>query len=359
MSISIIIPAFNAEAYLSKAVESILKQTVADWELIIVNDGSTDSTPALADRLAVGDSRIRVVHQLNTGLPGARNRGYEESCFETEFVIFLDADDLWEPNTLQVLTAALNTDADAVAAHGMARYINEAGNFIRPGKLERRIKKRAAVINGRIAAWPLEKPTTFAVLAIDCYIVSAGSVLIRRSALEKVGLFDCMKHLSRASLEDWDLWLRLCLHGYFAVVPKIVLNYRQHGANLSKAVWLMHQGHIYVRMKLFLSPDLTPEQRCIMRVSNQQAVATEERRFAYYKWLVMRKCLLQRQTRQAAEYLRTGFQHYLCYLRLRHSIAVEEAWVMELLESSIPVPCISKNKIDEPLEDKHERRSIV
>ena len=357
MTISIVVPAYNAEEYLPETVESILAQTVSDWELIIVNDGSQDATWALAEQFAARDSRIRTVHQANTGLPGARNRGYEESSPQTRFVIFLDADDLWEPNTLGVLMSALEEHPEAVAAHGLARYIDEKGHLIRRGKLESRIHNRKAIMNGRFVSWPMEKPTTFAVLAIDCYIVSAGSVLIRRSALEKVSLFDRMKHLSRASLEDWDLWLRLCLHGDLAVAPQVVLNYRQHDANLSKARHLMHQGHVYVRMKTLLSPELLPEQRRIMQISNQQAVATDERRLAYHEWMMARESLRHGGASQAASLLRTGWRHYGRYLRLRHSVAVTEAWVRMLLESSASVPSRSetcdRNQTEEEREHSH------
>lgn len=355
MMISIVVPAYNAEKYLPQTVESILSQTVSDWELIIVNDGSRDTTQALAEQYAARDSRIRAVQQANTGLPGARNRGYEESDPRTGFVIFLDADDLWEPNTLEVLRAALEENPEAVGAHGLARYIDDHGRLIRPGKLESRIHNRKAIVNGRFVSWPRENPTTFAVLAIDCYIVSAGSVLLRRSALEKVGLFDRMRHLSRASLEDWDLWLRLCLHGDFAVVPQVVLNYRQHGANLSKATHLMHQGHVYVRMKTLSSPELLPEQRRIMQISNQQAVATDERRLAYYEWMLTRVYLRRGQAGPAAVSLWTGWQHYGRYFRLRHSLAIAEEWVSELLVSSLPVLCRPARGEDVPLKEKGEQ----
>lgn len=339
MTISIVVPAYNAETYLAETVKSILSQTVSDWELIIVNDGSQDATAMIAEDFAAHDPRIRVVHQTNMGLPGARNRGYEESNPQTRFVIFLDADDLWEPKTLEVLMAALEENPLAVASHGQARYIDDKGRLIRLGKLESRISNRKAIVDGRFVSWPMGKPTSFAGLAIDCYIISAGSVLIRRSALEKTGLFDRMQHLPRASLEDWDLWLRLCLHGDFAVAPHVVLNYRLHDANLSKARWLMHQGHIYVRMKTLLSPELTPEQRHIMEVSNQQAVAATERRLAYYEWIMAREDIQQGKAGGAASRLRAGWQHYFRYLRLRHSVAVTEPWVRMLLESSVSTPC--------------------
>lgn len=306
--ISIIVPAYNAAHFLAQTIESVLAQTVPDWELVIVNDGSQDSTGDIAAQYAARDQRIRVAQQANTGLPGARNRGFEEISADVRFVIFLDADDLWEPETLCHLLAAFDLHPAAVAAHGMARYIDGNSKPIRPGKLEARIRHRRAIVQGRVTDWPMGLPTTFAVLAIDCYIVSAGSVLIRRSALEAVGLFDRMPALPRASLEDWDLWLRLCLRGDIAVAPHVVLNYRQHEANLSQQKKLMFLGEIYVRRKIASLPELSEQQRQTLAVGARSWLATHFRRLAAYQW--------------AAGCFPAATHNYFRYVRLRHFAGV-------------------------------------
>ncbi len=283
--VGIVVPAFNAARFLAETLDSILCQTVPDWELVIVNDGSEDSTGAIADRYAACDSRIRVVHQSNLGLPGARNRGLEEVSPAAGFAAFLDADDLWEPDTLEALLAAFDLYPAAIAAHGLARYIDEASKPIRAGRLEARIRNRRVATQGRITDWPISSPTTFAVLAINCYIVSAGSVLIRRYALETAGPFDRMRSLPRASLEDWDLWLRLSLQGDFAVAAKVVLNYRQHATNLSQQKKLMFLGEIYVRRKIASLPELSHLQRDAFAVGTQSWLATHFRRLAAYHWV--------------------------------------------------------------------------
>lgn len=111
--VSVIVPAYNAERWLDAAVASVTAQTVRDWELVLVDDGSTDGTPALCDRLAAGDRRIRILHTTNGGLSAARNNGLDVAC--GEWVTFLDADDLLHPRFLEtMLSAARRTGADIV-----------------------------------------------------------------------------------------------------------------------------------------------------------------------------------------------------------------------------------------------------
>src|SRR5437879_1424517 len=97
-AVSIITPAYNAEPYLAETVRSVLAQTFGDFEMIIVDDGSTDGTAAVAQRFAEGDSRIRVVRQRNAGISGARNTAMAQA--KAPIFALLDSDDIWFPNYL-------------------------------------------------------------------------------------------------------------------------------------------------------------------------------------------------------------------------------------------------------------------
>lgn len=102
--VSIIMPAYNVDEYIEESIRSIQAQTYPNWELIVVNDGSTDTTQAVVERLASQDSRIRLVTQPNGGVSRARNRGLELA--RGEYISFLDGDDLWEPTFLRELIDA-------------------------------------------------------------------------------------------------------------------------------------------------------------------------------------------------------------------------------------------------------------
>jgi CDP-glycerol glycerophosphotransferase len=121
MGITVIIPAYNAERYLEQTVQGVLAQTVSDWELVIVDDGSADGTALVAQSYAKPDPRIRVVRQANHGIAAARNRGLAESDTSCEFVIFLDHDDLWERDALELLREELRAHPGAAAANGLNR----------------------------------------------------------------------------------------------------------------------------------------------------------------------------------------------------------------------------------------------
>ena len=128
MKISIIIPIFNAEAYLKQCIQSVIGQTYNDWELLLVNDGSTDSSGTICDEYAICDNRIRIIHKENTGVSDTRNVGLDLA--QGEFIIFLDADDYWCDNTaLEVLIhAAEKYGLDVV--RGEYKAINQDGECL-------------------------------------------------------------------------------------------------------------------------------------------------------------------------------------------------------------------------------------
>ena len=103
--ISVIVPVYKAEAYLHACIDSILSQTVSDFELILVDDGSPDNCPALCDAWAKKDARIKVIHRENGGLAAARNTGLQAA--QGDWLLFLDSDDYWPPHMLEKLRAAL------------------------------------------------------------------------------------------------------------------------------------------------------------------------------------------------------------------------------------------------------------
>lgn len=116
--ISVIVPVYNAEDYLEEAILSVFSQTYKDWELILVDDGSTDSSPALCDKAVKQSSKVKVTHKPNGGLSSARNAGMEIAT--GEYFLFLDADDILPANTLQLLKAvAQGYEADIVCGDMM------------------------------------------------------------------------------------------------------------------------------------------------------------------------------------------------------------------------------------------------
>src|SRR5690349_24440198 len=116
MTVSVVMPAFNAEATIASAVASVRRQTRGDWELVVVDDGSADRTAALAEMAAALDRRIRVIRQRNQGVSAARNAGIEAAT--GRYLAFLDADDTWLPGKLQRQVSFMSAGERAFSVTG-------------------------------------------------------------------------------------------------------------------------------------------------------------------------------------------------------------------------------------------------
>jgi glycosyltransferase involved in cell wall biosynthesis len=253
-NISVVIPTHGGR-FLAAAVASVQAQTVDDWELVIVDDGSADGTADVAADLAARDPRIRVVtNARNAGVAAARNRGIGAISAGSEYVAFLDHDDLWFPEALQLLRAELIARPTASAAHGLSIGIDHLGNRFERSPPPR----RWGLIGGRIEEWPPHRPTEFANLAYEDCIISTGSGLIRRTQLMALGGFD----LRAERADDYDMWIRLARRSEIGFVNRPVLAYRHHeNQTTGRPPQPRGIGWPYVRYKLIASPDNTPEQR--------------------------------------------------------------------------------------------------
>ena len=129
--LSIIMPVYNVERYLEQAVESVKAQTMTDWELIMIDDGSTDGSGLIADRMADDDNRIKVIHQQNLGVSAARNRGLREAS--GELIGFVDSDDYLEPDMYAAMTDAMRENGADVVQCGYWFEWRNRSKEMRPG----------------------------------------------------------------------------------------------------------------------------------------------------------------------------------------------------------------------------------
>ncbi|MBV9852397.1 MAG: glycosyltransferase [Armatimonadetes bacterium] len=257
--ISIITPYYNGRRHIEETLRSVRAQVFADWEHIIVDDGSTDDAAGLLAAYAKGDPRLRVVAQENGGVAAARNRGYAEAHPAARYVLFLDQDDLLHPDMLLTLRALLDGRSDLVGAYALSHGLGSAGD-LRVGMVEACSLGRRGVVGGGLVAWPAHQPTTLAVLAFCNCIFSPGQVLIRRSSLDLVGEFDP----STCPADDYDMWIRLSRHGDLGFVDRALFFYRLHDSNASRDISRMHRMERAVRRKQRSSPENTPEQRALL-----------------------------------------------------------------------------------------------
>lgn len=206
--VTVVIPAYNAMAYLPETLDSVLSQTFRDFEVLIINDGSTD---AVADWAAeIQDPRVRLISQDNKGLSGARNRGITES--QGEYIAFLDADDLWAPTKLEQQVKCLDTRPEVGMVYTWTLHVDQQGNSL-----------------GRVTASHVEGKAWEQLLLGDS-VGSGSSTMVRRDCFDKVGLFDT----NLTSIEDCDMWVRLAQYYPLAVIKDILVYYRQHPASMSR-----------------------------------------------------------------------------------------------------------------------------
>ncbi len=212
--VTIIIPAFNAEKFLEGAVSSVKAQTFANWELLIINDGSTDETLTIANRLQKGDDRIRVITQNNKGLSGARNSGIKNA--RGAYIQFLDADDTLLPTKFerQLEVFQRNPSTDIVFSRGVT--IDEQGK--------------------RLPATQMPNPP-FEIALWERNFIVVNAPLIRRSCLDKIGCFSERKSETYPlyGCEDWAFWLRACVLGAnFTCIDEVLVENFQHQSNMSR-----------------------------------------------------------------------------------------------------------------------------
>jgi hypothetical protein len=198
--VSVIVPAYNAEATLPDTVDSIQRQTFQDFELIVIDDGSTDGT--LVWLRSVFDSRLQVFSYSNGGLTVARNRGIERS--RGEFISFIDSDDLWTPDKLALQLQALRQSPEAALAYSWTAFLDQHGDFL--------FAKEASYCEGDV----------YAELLRHCFVANGSNILVRTTCARAVGGFDTA--LPRAA--DWDFYLRIAARWRFAVVPRYQILYR-------------------------------------------------------------------------------------------------------------------------------------
>jgi glycosyltransferase involved in cell wall biosynthesis len=285
--VSVIIPLYNSEKYLRQTLDSVLAQTLTDWELVLVDDGSTDATPRIAAEYAARDARIRAVTQANGGIARARNTGVRESNAAAPYVAFLDHDDVWEPDALETLVKALEARPNAVAAHGLAGYIDAAGRPVAHPEADVFQRERNGLAGDRLILWPASEPTTFDVLAYQSCLLTVGVAVMRRAALERAGEgpFDP----DTVPVDDWDLWLRLSMQGPLLYLEETVVHWRKHDTNTSGDQDLMRSKQDFVRSRHYNSGRLTEEQRTKILLGFRHSQASVARmRFEWARGAVRR-----------------------------------------------------------------------
>ena len=208
VKVTVVIPAYNAMQYLPQTVNSVIEQTLSDWELLIINDGSRDHIIEWAT--TIQDSRVKLITQENQGVSAARNTGILQA--KGEYIAFLDADDLWKPTKLEQQLQRFQEYPEAGLVYTWTALADSQGNPL-----------------NRILASNVEGDVWQQFLVANA-MGNSSVPMVRRSCFDKVGLFDP----SLPSAEDRDMWIRLAAEYPFAVVKQPLTLWLQHQDSMSK-----------------------------------------------------------------------------------------------------------------------------
>lgn len=252
--VSVVIPTYNSDRYIVEAIESVLNQTYSDYEIIVVDDGSTDR---LLEVLEPYRDRIRYLYQDNQGLSVARNTGIRHA--QGEFVALLDADDFFLPDKFAHQVVCFDAQPDVGIVHSGWQFVDESGRQVLSEH-----EPWCVLPHLNLQAWLLWRP------------LLPSAMMFRRDWLERVGGFDP----DRPPVEDVDLVLRMVAIGcQSAWLRQITVNYRQHGASIT-AQNTPKRARAFDALynDFFARPDLTQEARDLEKSS----------RFNYLVWLAWR-----------------------------------------------------------------------
>lgn len=231
--VSVIIPVHNGEAGIEDAVASAQVQTRPPSEIVVVDDGSTDGTSLILERLARSDSRIRIVTQRNGGEAAARNAGVRAAV--QPIVAFLDHDDVWLPNKLERSLEVLRAQDDlALVFTAYHRIEGDARSTV------------------RVSDWDAAPDAAAIALAVAC-VITPSTVVARKDRLITAGLFDERLRLS----PDWMMWLRMVNAGMrlgYLDVP--LTEYRWHGANISRDSRRVAETALVIFRQILDAPDV-------------------------------------------------------------------------------------------------------
>jgi glycosyltransferase involved in cell wall biosynthesis len=232
--VSVIIPTHNRAQSIGRSIDSVLNQSYRDFEIIVVDDGSTDNT---RDVLSAFGNHIKYIRQDNKGPSSARNVGINAS--KGEFIAFLDSDDYYMKPNLEIKISFLESNPEIGWVYSDWSYVDDEDNDIEKGSLKFKYSEKK--LYGNI----------FEELLKSRNFISPCTVVVRKSILEDIGHFDPLI----PSQEEYDLWLRISLKYPVYYIGKVLVGVTLHSASLSKNFTKWAQGNSIIADKL---KDLIP-----------------------------------------------------------------------------------------------------
>lgn len=250
-TVSIVMAAYNAGAYIEQAIASIIAQTYSNFEILVINDGSTDNTDTVVEKFH-SDSRVKYIRQANAGQTAAKNKGIKES--QGTFIAFCDADDFWHPEKLAKQLLKFDDERVGVV-YSDIQSVNSSGEHIKTNEVL--TGKEGNLLND----------------LLFYNFIPFGTAIIRSSCLAQNGGFNEQYRMGI----DWDLWLRISVNWHFAFVPEKLYFYREWEGQMSRN----YNGR-YVGAQTILKNFYSTNSDKIRRSLYRQAVSDIYANYAYH-----------------------------------------------------------------------------
>jgi len=264
--VSVIIPTYNRAGYLGEAIQSVLDQTFSDFELLVVDDGSTDNTREVV--ASFKDVRVRYIQQENRGVAAARNAGIKAS--DGEYIAFLDSDDIWLPENLEIKVKLLDSRPEVGLVCSDAYFFdNSSGATL--CRLWHDPKSPAWFDPVRAARQPLKE-----LIRKGCLIMPPAS-LVRSQVVTAVNYFD----ESLPTSEDWDFIIRIVQRFQVEIIDMPLLKVRRHSTNLSENQEKMYRGAVAAINKAMHSGSFSGEE---LKLLKERLVLARSR---YGRWALL------------------------------------------------------------------------
>lgn len=240
--VSVVIPVYNSSKFLRETLGHVFAQTFKDYEIVVVDDGSTDCSVSVLEEIAERYARlVRIISQSNQGAAAARNTGARAA--QGQYLAFLDADDIWYPQKLCREVEVLEKDQEAIMVWSNWDVVDGAGRIVHSGFPAHQLTSCDGT--------PLTK-----LLGKETRCVHLSAMLVRRTVFEQIGGFDP----DVFPIEDYDLSFRLFNFGHCVFLKENLVAYRNHQEGVSK-LGLLHGGEVFLRkIERFYASDLDKQR---------------------------------------------------------------------------------------------------
>ena len=240
--VSVVIPVYNAEDYISETIKSVQEQNYNHWELIIVNDGSIDNTREIIDGMKEKDDRIKIFNKSNTGVSDSRNKGADIAT--GDYLCFLDSDDIFLRDNLKKKATFLDQNPKIGLVHANIELINKYGD-----SLGESLKGKTGNILDSLLLWE------------DVNIPAPSSIMVRKTVFENAGKWD----VQFSTAADQDFFIRVAAMTPIGAIDETLTQYRVLEQSMSRNISIMEKDHIGVYQKarrLGLFRSFWFKQRC-------------------------------------------------------------------------------------------------